>query len=70
MLLSDLHRVSGYKPQQFAGLMGAFGRRMSHTEGYDGAAHFFDYQWNEDQEAWEYSLPETVYQALNPTEDE
>ena len=68
--LSDLHRVADYTPQQFAGLMGAFGRRMSHTEGYDVEAHFFDYRWDNDAGEYVYSLPETVYQALNPTGDE
>ena len=66
MLLSDLHSAAGYKPAQFAGLMGAFGRRMSHTDGYDRDAHFFEYRWNNDEDAWEYRLPESVREVLNP----
>ncbi len=62
--LSDLHTATDYTPQQFAGLMGAFGRRMSHTDGYDDHAHFFDYRWSDDQENYEYALPESVHQAL------
>ena len=45
-----LHRAAGYsKPAQFRGLMGAFGKRMANTEGYDPEAHFFEYRWNEDE---------------------
>ena len=63
---SELRRVvaDDYTPQQLAGLMGAFGRRMSHTEGYDEEAHFFDYQWSEEKEDWVYRLPESVLEAL------
>lgn len=66
ILLSGLHSAARYTPAQFAGLMGAFGRRMSHTDGYDKDAHFFDFRWNDDEEAWEYRLPETVREVLNP----
>ena len=62
--ISELHEASGYKPAQFAGLMGAFGRRMAHTEGYDGEAHFFDYEWDEDTEAWKYRIPDSVHEAI------
>ena len=62
--LGDLHVAAGYTPQQFAGLMGAFGRRMSHTDGYDPHAHFFDYQLNRETENWEYAMPVSVHQAM------
>ena len=65
-LLSDLHSAAHYTPAQFAGLMGAFGRRMSHTDGYDKDAHFFEFRWNDDEDAWEYRLPVTVREVLNP----
>ena len=61
--LTDLHVAADYTPQQFAGLMGAFGRRMSHTDDYDADAHFFDYRWNDEREAWGYALPDSVYQV-------
>ena len=66
MLLSELHSAANYTPAQFAGLMGAFGRRMAHTEGYDKDAHFFEIRWNDDEDAWEYRLPVTVGAVLNP----
>lgn len=62
--LATLQDVAGYTPAQFAGLMGAFGRRMAHTEGYDSEAWFFDCDWDEDDETWTYRLPETVREAL------
>ena len=66
--LTDLHVAAGYTPQQFAGLMGAFGRRMSHTDDYDEDAHFFDYRWNDGWEGWDYALPDSVHQVLRTDE--
>ena len=62
--LPTLHKVAGYRPPQFAGLMGAFGRRMANTEGYDSEAHFFEYRWNDDEGTWDYRLPDSVREAL------
>ncbi len=62
--LPTLHGVSGYRPPQFAGLMGAFGRRMANTKGYDPEAHFFEYRWNDAERTWDYRLPESVREAL------
>ena len=60
----ELHDAAGYTPPQFAGLMGAFGRRLSHTNGYDADRHFFDWRWNDDRGVWDCQLPDTVRQAL------
>ena len=62
----DLYDASAYTAPQFAGLMGAFGRRMAYTEGFDPDAHFFDYQEVDDDDAgaWEYRLPDSVREAL------
>ena len=62
--LATLQDVAGYTPAQFAGLMGAFGRRLANTEGFDSEASFFEYDWEEDEETWTYRLPETVREAL------
>ena len=62
---TSLLGVVGYgSGHQFAGLMGAFGRRLANTPGYDAQAWFFDSQWNDDEGAWEYRLPDTVREAL------
>ena len=42
--VADLYEATGYSSSQFAGLMGAFGRRIAHTEGYDENAVFFEYE--------------------------
>ena len=62
--LPTLHGIADYAPAQFAGLMGAFGRRLANTEGHDSDLAFFEYRWNEDEEAWDYRLPKTVCDAL------
>ena len=60
-----LRDVVGYQSgHQLAGLMGAFGRRIANTAGNDDKARFFDVQWNDDDHAWEYFLPDTVREAL------
>ena len=61
----SLLEVADYESgHQLAGLMGAFGRRLANTPGFDPQAWFFDYQWNDDEGAWEYRLPDTVREAL------
>lgn len=57
-----LQEKTGYSARQLAGLMGAFGRRMAHTDGYDVEAHFFDWAWIDG--GWSYGLPETVRTAV------
>jgi hypothetical protein len=64
VLASALQQVSGYEPSQFAGLMGAFGRRVSHTPGYVAYSAFFDQEWNANSACYQYRLPETVREAL------
>jgi hypothetical protein len=41
VLATDLGTKIGYSRSQFAGLMGAFGRRVSHTDGYADETSFF-----------------------------
>lgn len=60
----DLRDATGYDGAQFRGMMGAFGRRLSHTDGYVEGSWFFDQDWDYDEGAYEYSLPETVREAL------
>ena len=59
----ELYTASQYTPPQFAGMMGAFGRRMFHTKNYDEEAHFWDWQEASDG-SWEYRLPTTVRNAI------
>ena len=61
---ATLRDVAGYEPSQFAGLMGAFRRRLVNTEGYESEAELFDCTWDDDEETWNYRLPDTVCEAL------
>jgi hypothetical protein len=54
----------GYTRPQFTGLMGAFGRRLSHTPGYVAGTWFFEQEWDADTAANRYGLPETVREAM------
>ena len=61
---STLQKVVDYSPAQYAGLMGAFGRRVANTDGYDSEAEFFKWEWDEDEGVWKCRLPDTVREAL------
>lgn len=61
---ATLYDATGYTSAQFAGLKGAFGRRMSKTTGYDAQAEFFEWKENKETGEWEYRLPDTVREAL------
>ncbi len=61
---AELLKVSGYTTPQFAGLMGAFGRRMANTKNFEATAHFFDYRFDEGTGTWEYRLPPSVIDAV------
>ena len=61
---ADLHEATDCTPAQFAGVMGAFGRRMVNTSGYDDTASFFDWRWNEPDGTYECRLPDSVLEAV------
>ena len=53
-----------YGSSQYAGMMGAFGRRRAKTEGYDSETEFFEWKWDDDERTWYCRLPDTVREAL------
>jgi hypothetical protein len=61
---TELGEAIGYSRSQFAGLMGAFGRRVAHTVGYVEGTSFFVQKWPNGAECWQYGLPESVREAL------
>lgn len=61
---AKLQAAISYTPAQFAGLMGAFGRRFSHTEGFVENTWLFDAEWDYEVGAYNYRLPETVKAAM------
>ena len=61
---TELQAATGYTTAQFAGLMGAFGRRFTHTDGFVQGSWLFDAEWNYDKGAYDYRLPDTVLEAM------
>lgn len=59
----ELQKVLGLNTRGFAGLLGAFGRRISHTPG-TGSRAFFDQYWDEENGYNLYRLPPSVRAAL------
>ena len=64
VLAKELQAKTSYTPAQFAGLMGAIGRRVSHTEGYMAGDTFFVQEWNDKDGCWAYGLPDGVREAM------
>jgi hypothetical protein len=59
-----LQKEVGYTPAQFAGLMGAFGRRLANTAGYVLNSSFWEYEWDGQQSCYLYRLPAPVRAAV------
>jgi hypothetical protein len=60
----SLQDLVGYKPASFAGLMGAFGRRVANTPGYVRDSSFFEYEWDGNQSCYLYRLPPSTRSAV------
>lgn len=60
----ELQRLIDYTPPQFAGLMGAFGRRVANTMGYVRDSSFFQYEWDGNQSCYLYRLPPSSRAAV------
>ncbi|MDE0513002.1 MAG: hypothetical protein OXI88_14575 [Gammaproteobacteria bacterium] len=61
---ATLRDAAGYGSSEYAGMMGAFGRRIANTEGYDSETDFFEGKWDDDERTWYCRLPDTVREAL------
>ena len=59
-----LQQKINYSPSQFAGLMGAFGRRLVNTPGYVLHSAFFEQEWDADRSCYIYRLPPSVRLAV------
>lgn len=64
ILATELQRQISYRPSEFAGLMGAFGRRLTNTPGYVDYTWLFDNQWQGEQGCNLYRFPESVREAV------
>lgn len=63
LLGSELCELLDFDQSQFRGMMGAFGRRVTHTEGWYDGAGFFDYDW-EAETGYRYKLFDTSRKAV------
>lgn len=61
---SDLMGATGYSSSQLSGLLGAFGKRVYSTEGYEEDTLFFDQEWDYENDVYRYRLPESSYRAV------
>ena len=63
LLGSELCELLDFDQSQFRGMMGAFGRRVMHTEGWYDGAGFFQYDWDAEN-GYRYKLFETSRKAV------
>lgn len=63
VLATDLHKATRFSPAQLAGLLGAFGRRVSHTKGYVQGSWLFDADWDYGNNCYNYRLSEGALNA-------
>lgn len=61
---ATLQDVAGYMRSQYAGMMGAFSRRIVNTDGYDSETDFFEWTWDDEERTWYCRLPDSVREAL------
>jgi hypothetical protein len=64
ILATELQAKIGYSTSQFAGLMGALGRRLVNTQGYVDYTWFVDNQWEAEHGCNRYRFPESVREAI------
>jgi hypothetical protein len=61
---NELLEATGYSTSQLSGLLGAFGKRVYSTEGYEDDTYFFDQEWDYENDANRYRLPDSAYRAV------
>jgi hypothetical protein len=64
----ELQRLIDYTPSQFAGLMGAFRRRLTNTSGFVEGSSFFDWRWDDDNSCYFYRLLPATRNAVRRAE--
>ena len=63
VLRGELRDAIGFGTQQFTGLMGALGKRVANTEGYDDTWFIWN-EWDEGAEDYRYWIADSVIEAL------
>jgi hypothetical protein len=64
-LSTDLQNATGYSKAQFSGLLGALGKRINSTEGFEAGTWFYDNKWDFDSDCYGYRLPEHLIDVVN-----
>lgn len=64
ILATALQKLIGYSTSKFAGLMGAFGRRLVNTQGYIDYTWLFDNRWESEHSCNRYRFPGSVRRAV------
>ena len=60
----ELEKATAYNSNQLAGLLGAFGKRVAATDGFDDGMVLFDYEWSYDEDCYFYRLDEDTLQGV------
>jgi hypothetical protein len=60
----ELQQELKYSPSQLSGLFGAFGKRVSGTDGYIDGTSFFEHEWDYEVDCYKYRLPRGVLEAV------
>jgi hypothetical protein len=60
----ELQKATKYNPSQLAGLFGAFGKRVTGTEGFIEGTSFFEWEWDYEVDCYKYRLPADVLKAV------
>jgi hypothetical protein len=60
----ELQQVLKYSSSQLSGLFGAFGKRVSGTDGYIDGTSFFELEWDYEIDCYKYRLPSGPLRAV------
>ena len=60
----QLQQATGYNANQLSGLLGAFGKRVASTEGFEQGMVLFDYEWSYDEDCYLYRLSDDTLQGV------
>jgi hypothetical protein len=64
----ELKDASNYSSSQLAGLLGAFGKRLYATPGYENGTAFFEQEIDYETGEYRYRIPESVAAAVRRAE--
>jgi len=60
----EIQEALGYSRSQLGGMLGAFGKRVKSSVGYEAGQSFFDQEWDYENDCHRYRLPGGVLAAV------